>query len=110
VDYNSDGVKIKADWDTSLPADVIKSTGILGNTALADKGENATAYAGRANVRIVPCVCEDTCDDEEEKQAYIREMYNFIADIVDEVNGCGRALQAPVGIRPGLFYCTPGRT
>lgn len=36
--------------------------------------------------RVIPCINYDWDLDEDEEMEYIREMYNFIADIVDAIN------------------------
>ncbi len=77
VDYDSNGVRVKAEWDVTDPLRSIKATSHAGGRLLGGLPENA---------RTIPCTGYEQDVDEDDEQEYIREMYNFIADIVDELN------------------------
>lgn len=74
IDYDSNGVKINA------PVREVTAT-----RSIFDMGRVSGNGSGN-ETRIIPCACLDWELDDEEEQEYIREMYNFVADIFDEIN------------------------
>ena len=85
VDYDSNGVRVMFNQDPArFAASGVGDKRIGGFlTRIAD---NISEMQERTFSRIIPCVCYDNDLDEEEEKEYIREMYNFISDIVEEIN------------------------
>ena len=77
VDYDSNGVIVKI--AKTEDAQVQDSAG------MSQKPRNIISYTTET-AGVIPCTGYDQYVDEDEEQNYIREMYNFIADIVDEIS------------------------
>lgn len=79
VDYDSNGVRIIFDEKDSL-----RISSFLSQMAVnVYEGDNKRITSGCVTL---PCVCYEIGLDEEEEKEYIREMYNFIADIIDSLS------------------------
>lgn len=89
VDYDSNGVRIILGSDSeSAHDDAERDKSVLFGKVLRQfegQTERDLSFARKCN-KLLPCASEEWNLDEEEEQGYIRTMYNFIADIVDEVN------------------------
>ena len=100
VDYDDDSVRVTLKQKNPESSPALADCRSLSELEEALRKDNRTVLTAdiisaisplfpkkRSDLFCIPCVGEDNDLDEDEIREYARELYNFICDIIDSLNG-----------------------